>query len=305
MPTTEPLKALLTAARTRLAAANSPTPRLDAEVLLAHCLGRGRSFLYTWPEYWLEATEHACFTALLTRREAGEPIAYLVGEREFWGLSLHVTPATLIPRPATELLVELALAKLPGNASSPLLELGTGSGAIALAIASERPLARIIAVEQDPAALQIARINRDRLGLLNVELRAGDWYSAVPGQRFELIVANPPYVAAADPHLAQGDLRYEPRAALCAGPDGLAALRVISAAAGRHLAPAGWLLVEHGHAQASAVQALLHAAGLTQLTTHPDLAGLPRCTIGQYNGNDTGTGDCQPVMPFHSSQGKD
>jgi len=213
------------------------------------------------------------FRAMAARRAAGEPVAYILGRREFYGLSLAVNPAVLIPRPETELLVELALERDPES----VLELGTGSGAVALAIKRRRPRARVVAVEASAAALAVARRNAVKHGL-EVEFRHGRWFAPCAGERYALIVSNPPYVAAADPHLRRGDLRFEPRAALVGGADGLDALREIAPAAPRHLAPGGWLLLEHGEGQERAARDLLSDAGLRAITTWPDLAGIARVT---------------------------
>jgi len=228
----------------------------------------------------VEHTLASAFATLCQRRLAGEPIAYLVGEREFYGLPLRCSPAALIPRPETELLVDLALVRLPLECHARVLDLGTGTGAIALAIAHQRPLARITAVESSAEALALAQSNAAALRLAQIEFRQSDWYSALPSDRFDLIVANPPYIAAADAHLAQGDLRFEPRAALTPEGDGLAALRIIIGSAPRHLVPGGWLLVEHGWDQGEAVRALFAAAGFSAIATARDLGGQERVTGG-------------------------
>ncbi len=268
---------------TRYLAAVSDTPRLDAEVLLAAALQRPRSYLFTWPERVPEPVQAARFAAWLERRRQGEPIAYLLGQREFWSLELRVTPDTLIPRPETELLVELALDRLPADQALTVADLGTGSGAIALALAAERPQVRLIATDRSAAALAVARDNAQRLGMAQIEFRQGDWCAALAGERCALIAANPPYLAAADPHAQRGDLRFEPRQALVAGPDGLEALRVIIATAPDVLEAGGWLLLEHGYDQGEAVPALLRERGFVAVGQHRDGAGLSRVSSGRWS----------------------
>jgi len=251
----------------------------DAEILLGYCLGQSRAWLYARPEAAVPEDLQRRYTELLTRRERGEPVAYLTGEREFWSLSLAVTENVLIPRPETEILVEWALSlPLPGLASA--LDLGTGTGAIALALASERPQWHLEAVDCSEAALAVAADNASRNGLSRVRFARSDWFSALAGRRFDLLVSNPPYVDPADPCLAQGDLRFEPRGALAAGQSGLADLARIAEAAPAHLAPGGWLLLEHGSGQGEAVRALLRAAGFDAVETRRDLAGLERVSGG-------------------------
>jgi release factor glutamine methyltransferase len=256
--------------------------RAEAEILLAHCLGCDRTALWARPETAVPSAVAAACRALALRRTAGEPVAYLVGRRGFWTLELEVTPAVLIPRPETELLVEQALEAFPADAPVRLADLGTGSGAIALAVAAERPCWEILATDAAADALAVARRNAARLGLAAVAFRLGDWTQAFrPGERFSVIVSNPPYVAEGDPHLAAGDLPWEPRAALVAGPDGLDAIRRLVAAAPVHLAPGGWLLLEHGADQGAAVRAILAGAGLDAVHTVRDLAGLERVSGGR------------------------
>jgi release factor glutamine methyltransferase len=221
------------------------------------------------------------FRQLLARRRAGEPVAYLTGYREFWSLPLQVNAAVLVPRPDTETLVEQALAAIPATADFAILDLGTGSGAIALALASERPRARVTATDRSPEALDVARANAVALGLERVRFVQGDWFAAVPGERFEVIVCNPPYVAAADPHLRH--LGAEPLAALSPGPSGLEAYAVIVPAAAAHLAPHGRLLLEHGADQAHDVKNLLECNGFHDVTSHPDLSGTLRVTQGSLS----------------------
>lgn len=258
----------------------SDSARLDAEVLLAHTLACPRSRLRARPEEIPGTAARQTFMALVARRQAGEPVAYLTGIREFWSLPLAVSHDTLIPRPETERLVELALECLPSGRNGTVLELGTGTGAIALALASERPDCRIIATDVSPAALAVARANVVRLGVRNVSLLAGDWFEPFGDVRFDLIVSNPPYVADGDPHLTQGDVQHEPRLALAAGPDGLVALRRIVRGAPRHLVAGGVLLVEHGATQGGAVHALFQEAGFVKVATARDLAGYERVTGG-------------------------
>ncbi len=247
--------------------------RLDAQLLLAAVLGRPRAWLLAHGE--APVAEAGRFRALAARRAAGEPLAYLLGEKEFHGLALQVTPAVLVPRPDTETLVDWALELLPPGSQAAVLDLGTGSGAVALALARQRPGARLTAVDASAAALAVARGNGERLGL-PVRWLASDWFSALAGERYGLVVGNPPYIAEGDPHLAA--LRHEPLGALTSGADGLDAIRRIAAAAPAHLAPGAWLLLEHGHDQAEAVRALLAAAGLAEACTRRDLAGQPRCS---------------------------
>jgi len=260
----------------------SETPRLDAEILLAAALDRPRSYLHAWPERTLAPAQADRFAAWLERRSSGEPVAYILGRREFWSLDLEVTPDTLIPRPETELLVELALARLPANRQVAAADLGTGSGTIALALAVERPMARIVATDQSLAALTIARRNAQRLGIRNVEFREGHWCSPLGNERFDLIAANPPYVAATDPRWRQGELQFEPAAALVSGADGLDALRTIIVQAPNHLKPGGWLLLEHGYDQGEAVPALLRERGFDAVSDHRDAAGLSRTSAGRW-----------------------
>jgi release factor glutamine methyltransferase len=267
----------------RAALAQSGLVPLDAKVLLAHVLSCDRAWLAAHGADPLERAAADRFFELARQRREGMPVAYLTGTREFWSLPLEVTPDVLIPRPETETLVEAALERLPREGAPLVLDLGTGTGAIALALAHERPQAGVWAVDAAQAALQVAQDNARSLGISNVRFLLGDWYGALPPDAtpFDVIVANPPYVAAADPHLAEGDVRHEPRAALVAGCDGLAALRVIVAGAPAHLRESGWLLVEHGHDQAQAVQSLFLAAGFVDLQALRDLAGIPRVALGR------------------------
>lgn len=254
--------------------------RHEAELLLLHVLRRERSWLFAHANDTVAQADADAFAALLARRVAGEPVAYLIGNRGFWTLDLTVTPATLIPRPETELLVELALARLPLDVPQTVADLGTGSGAIALALASERPLAQVIATDFSAAALAVASANAVRNAVRNVSFRQGSWFAPLAGMRLDLIASNPPYIASDDPHLQQGDLRFEPATALAAGPDGLDDIRRIIDGATAHLRPGGWLLLEHGWDQSAAVQQLLSAAGFSDIQSKADLAGIARCTGG-------------------------
>lgn len=282
---------LLSDAAARIAAAlglNSREARLEARVLAA--------FAWNVPPAWLIAhdtdalgeMQAAQFEALLTRRLAGEPVAYLTGTREFYGRLFQVSPDVLIPRPDTELLVELALARIPPDQAMEVLDLGTGSGCIAITLALERPLARVTAVDRSTAALAISRRNAETLGA-RVEFLTSDWFAAfmpprvLADRRFDLIVSNPPYIAAADPHLARGDVRFEPLTALAAGHDGLADLRQLTATACAHLKPGGALLLEHGYDQADAVQALLRINGIRHPQSWADLAGILRVSGGELS----------------------
>ena len=256
---------------------------IDARVLLRAVLGVNDATLIAHSDDAVTAQHASQFRALAARRAAGEPVAYLVGEREFYAQVFKVTPAVLIPRPETELLVELALQRLPRDAARRVLDLGTGSGCSAISIAAARPSSRVTAVDQSEQALLLASENATRLGARNVTLHSSNWFDAVCGERYphyDLIVSNPPYVAAGDAHLAQGDLRYEPVSALTSGADGLADIRVIVAGARAHLAPGGWLLFEHGYDQAQRCRELLSQAGFAEVRSWRDLAGIERVSGG-------------------------
>ncbi|WP_141059559.1 peptide chain release factor N(5)-glutamine methyltransferase [Stenotrophomonas rhizophila] len=254
--------------------------RHEAELLLLHVLGKPRSWLFSHATDPVETGDVAAFHALLARRVAGEPVAYLLGHRGFWTLDLAVSPATLIPRPETELLVELALARLPVDTALAVADLGTGSGAIALALASERPQVDVTATDLSTAALDMARGNAARNGLARVRFVQGAWFAPLQGMRFDLIASNPPYIASNDPHLQQGDLRHEPATALASGIDGLDDIRLIVAGAGAHLLPGGWLLIEHGWDQGAAIRTLFEHAGFEQVHTERDLEQRDRVTRG-------------------------
>lgn len=254
----------------------SATPRLDAEVLIMHVCGLDRSSLITRHETTLTSEQLNMLENLLHRRKRGEPVAYLIGLREFWSMELNVTPATLIPRPETELLVEKALEHIPHEAGWTIADLGTGSGAIALAIAKERPRCRVIATDNSPAALEVAKSNARKFSLTNIEFREGDWFAPLTGEALDMIVSNPPYIRAGDPHLTQGDVRFEPATALVSGADGLDAIRHIALHAREFLKPGGWLLFEHGWDQAVATGELLRQHGYRDMVCHRDLAGHAR-----------------------------
>jgi release factor glutamine methyltransferase len=263
------------------ALAQSGLVPIEAQVLLAHVVARDRAWLAAHRDETL-AREHAdFFFALAKRRREGEPVAYLTGFREFFGLRLGMTPAVLIPRPETETLVELALEWLPGDRPLRVLDLGTGSGAIALALAHERPRASVTATDASSDALAVARKNAETLALRNVEFVEADWYEGLGESVFDLIASNPPYVATGDPHLNEGDLRFEPSAALVAGAAGLAALRTIIAGAPSRLVPGGALVVEHGFDQSEAVQRLLRVAGFSDIVVRRDLSGIARVEGGR------------------------
>ena len=253
----------------------------DAEILLAHCLGKSRTWLYTWPDATVSEVCAQQFRGLVKRRTMGEPVAYLTGHREFWSLDLAVTTSTLIPRPETETLVEWALQLSPPERAY-VADLGTGTGAIALALATERPTWRVTAVDRSDAALAVALENVQRCGLNNVNLAQSDWFTALAGQAFDLVVSNPPYVEEDDEHLAQGDVRFEPRVALVAGKAGLGDITRIVDQAPDFLRPGGWLLLEHGYRQGHEVCALLQQRGFEAVATRPDLAGQDRVSGGRW-----------------------
>src|SRR5574337_633838 len=256
--------------------------RADAEVLLLHVLAKPRSWLFAHVGDALDPEVEHAYETMLARREAGEPVAYITGHRGFWTLDLEVTPATLIPRPETELLVELALQRLSPDFSGRVADLGTGSGAIALAIARERPRAQVVATDVSVAALEVARRNAARHAIDNVSFAAGDWLAPLAAQCFELIVSNPPYIEAADRHLARGDLRFEPTSALVSGDDGLDDIRRIIDGARAHLSPGGRLLFEHGWNQGAAARALLADAGYGGAFTARDLEQRDRVSGGRW-----------------------
>lgn len=259
---------------------HSDSAKRDAEILLGFVTGRARTYLLAFGETPLTAEQTEQLTVLLARRERGEPVAYLIGEREFWSLPLSVSPATLIPRPDTECLVELALERLPA-APCAILDLGTGTGAIALALASERPDCQLTGIDLQPEAVALAQHNAQKLAVNNARFLQGSWFTPVAGQKFALIASNPPYIDEADPHLGQGDVRFEPCSALVAAEQGLADLAAIVQQAADYLEPQGWLLLEHGWQQGENVRALLNAAGFIAVATHRDYGGNDRVTLGQ------------------------
>ena len=288
------IQSLLTHDKAALEAAlelDSGSARIEVQCLLQAVLQVNRAYLLTHPEQILGAEQQAHYAALLERRLSGEPLAYILGEREFFGLMFRATPATLIPRPDTELLVELALQRIPQPSLQPspawgrgslfrVLDLGTGSGAIALSIAHARPDIEVTAVDASQDALEVARENAQRLNIGNAHLLRSDWFSALAGERFDLIVSNPPYIADRDAHLAQGDRGFEPRGALASGADGLDDIRRIVADAKEHLNAGGWLLFEHGYDQAGRVRELLRQAGYAEVFSARDLAGIERVSGG-------------------------
>ena len=259
---------------------DSPTARLDAELLLAAALGKPRSFLHSWPERIVSTEAALAFAGYLQRRRTGEPVAYILGQQGFWKLDLEVAPHTLIPRPETEMLVEAALELVPAFAPAEVLDLGTGTGAIGLALANDRQQWKITAVDRVLEAVELAERNRQRLQLDNAEVLNSHWFSALEGRQFDLIISNPPYIAETDPHLSMGDVRFEPGSALTSGPDGLDDLRTIISEAPAHLTPGGWLLLEHGYDQGPAVRELLIRHGFERIQTRRDLGEHERITFG-------------------------
>jgi release factor glutamine methyltransferase len=260
---------------------DSPTARLDVELLLAAALGKPRSFLHTWPERIVSTEAAQTFEGYLKRRRTGEPVAYILGQQGFWNIDLEVATHTLIPRPETEMLVETALELLPGAIPHRLLDLGTGTGAIALSLAKDRPQWAVTAVDRVEEAVDLAERNRLRLHLDNAQVLRSHWFSAVQDKRFDLILSNPPYIASNDPHLAEGDVRFEPSSALVSGSDGLDDLRLIVSQAPEHLEAGGWLLLEHGYDQGAAVRELLNLHGFEQIQTRRDLGDHERITFGR------------------------
>jgi release factor glutamine methyltransferase len=280
--------ALLIEARQQLAQTlglSADEARVDAQTLLRHALGVTRAWLIAHAEQALTTGEQTRFQHVLYRRLQGEPVAYILGRREFYGLEFTVAPGVLIPRPDTETLVEAALRLMQQNPSTSrqILDLGTGSGAIAIAIAVNDSLSRVVAVDKSEDALNVARGNAERLGAASVRFMQSDWFAALADERFDIIASNPPYIAAGDPHLSQGDLRFEPLGALASGVDGLDDIRRIVALAPAHLEPGGWLLLEHGYDQADRVAALMREAGFTEIDHAADLAGIRRVTLGKHS----------------------
>lgn len=285
MPPMPNIQETLTQAQHQLASALSlpaSEARIEAQLLLRRALGNiSHAQLLMVDRESMPQVQAEGFGEMLQRRLAGEPVAYILGQREFYGLILSVSPDVLIPRADTETLVEAALARIPEQQSFHTLDLGTGSGAIALAIASQRPLSKVTAVDASLLALQVAKHNAEALRLANVRLLLSDWFAAVAEETFDVIVSNPPYIAANDPHLAQGDLRFEPATALASGADGLDDIRRIVSAAPHFLKPGGWLMLEHGYDQAPAVRQLLQENGLIEVGSEKDLAGIERVTLGR------------------------
>jgi release factor glutamine methyltransferase len=276
------IQSLLSKANQQLLSA-SETPMLDAEVLLCHCLDKNRSFLRAWPEHQPSGQELTRFTSLIDQRSQGTPLAYLTGQREFWSRNFKVSSAVLIPRPDTELLVELCLKLLPVGQSCKIIDLGTGSGIVAITLAAERPLANVFASDLSAAALDIARYNAAQLTTGNVSFRQSNWFDTITEDSFDLIVSNPPYIAEHDPHLSEGDLRFEPSSALISPNNGLQDIRQIAKQARLRLQDKGRLLVEHGYNQQTEVQTIFHELGYQHVNTHADLSGNPRVTSGIWN----------------------
>lgn len=265
-------------------AAVSDSPRLDLEIILAHVLKKSRTHLFAWPEKMLDDSQATLFAALFARRLTGEPVAHIVGSREFWSLELMVDSSTLIPRPDTELLVEAALQVFAEDESGRprrLLDLGTGTGAVVLALASEQRGWQCLGVDREPAAVALAEKNRAHFNLTNVNIQQSDWFSALGETTFDIIVSNPPYIDPQDLHLSQGDLRFEPLSALIANNAGLADLEFIIAHSAHYLLPAGWLLLEHGCDQGAAVRELLRGSGYGEIETRKDIGGNERVTLGR------------------------
>ncbi|MCQ8106275.1 peptide chain release factor N(5)-glutamine methyltransferase [Methylomonas sp. SURF-2] len=275
------IQALLEEACTLLTGV-SESARLDAEVLLCHCLDKPRAFLRAWPERQLDATQTGQFRHLLEQRRQGRPIAYLTGEREFWSRTFKVTPDVLIPRPDSELLIELSLS-LPANQTGNIIDLGTGSGILAITLAAERPSAKVLATDISSGALEVARQNAERLAVGNVRFVQSHWFDSVIDADFDLVVSNPPYIAADDPHLQQGDLRFEPDTALVSMDMGLKDIRLLAEQARNHMAPGGHLLIEHGYQQSAQVQTIFKQLNYRRVDTHQDLSGNPRVTSGIWN----------------------
>ncbi|CAH0129856.1 Release factor glutamine methyltransferase [Erwinia aphidicola] len=276
------IRVWLRAAIARLS--SSESPKRDAEILLAWVSGKSRAWLIAFDDAQLDDSQLAALESLLARRAAGEPVAYLIGEREFWSLPLSVSPDTLIPRPDSEVLVEQALSRLPADPCA-ILDLGTGTGAIALALASERADCQVTGVDRIAAAVALATHNGAKLNLPNARFLQSDWFSALNAQRFQLIVSNPPYIDAADHHLSQGDVRFEPASALVASDHGLADIKTIASTAANYLADNGWLLLEHGWQQGEAVRQILRENSFCQVETCQDYGGNDRVTLGQITHN--------------------
>ena len=259
---------------------STDSPQLEAELLLAHSLARPRSYLRAWPDADISLAHLQAFTQLLQQRQQGQPIAYILGKREFWSHEFMVTPDVLIPRSDTECLIEASLMRIANDLPISVLDLGTGSGIIAITIAIERPLAQVYACDISPTALAVAKHNAEN-HQQHIQFYQSDWYANIPKHTFDIIVSNPPYIAETDPHLRQGDLRFEPSNALASGIDGLTSLRTIIQDSGSYLSANGYLILEHGYDQAPAVQTLLKSHSYQNIQTYTDLAGQPRVTLGQ------------------------
>ncbi len=279
MAKTNSVDSLLKSAKNILSSKHD-TATIDAEVLLCHVLNKSRGFIYSWPEHTLTDQQQNDYQKLIKQRLSGQPVAYLIGRRDFWSLELNICTDVLIPRPDTERLVELALEKIPNHAKWKIADLGTGSGAIALAIASERPNCHIYAVDRSPYALAIARSNAKQLEINNIEFIKGSWLEQLSGELFDMIVSNPPYIPEKDIHLTQGDVRFEPGSALISGRDGLDDIRIIISTAPSSLKDHGWLLLEHGYDQGDAVRKLLAQGNYKHVTTFQDFGGNDRVTLG-------------------------
>jgi release factor glutamine methyltransferase len=267
----------------KLLANSSDSPELDAEVLLCLVLEKNRSYLRTWPKKQLHAQQRIQFKTLLKQRQQGTPIAYITGVREFWSRDFKVTPDVLIPRADTELLIELSLPLIPKDKSFKIIDLGTGSGIIAVTLASERLHAQILAIDSSEAALKVAKQNAEKHHCRTVRFAKSEWFSEISDKDFDLVISNPPYIAANDPHLQQGDLRFEPQTALVAGDHGLGDIAEIAESASKHLKLGGYLLLEHGFNQQAPVRAIFESFGYANIQSHADLAGNPRVTCGQWH----------------------
>ena len=281
MPT---IQQAITQAVQLLAGNHDADAYFDAEVLLCHLLGKNRSHLIAWPDKPLSDEQWHTFQTLINRRATGEPVAYITGHREFWSLDLLVSPATLIPRPDTEVLVEQALARIPIDAEWQIADLGTGSGAIALAVASERPHCQLFAIDISAEALDIAKQNAQRLKLSNITFLQGSWLAPLTQHPLNMVLSNPPYIEACDPHLNEGDVRFEPSGALASGSDGLDDIRILINTARQQLLPGGWLLMEHGYHQAQAIMDLMQQQGYSEIKDICDYGGNDRVACGCFKG---------------------
>lgn len=261
----------------------SDSAQLDAEVLLCHCLKKDRSFLRAWPEHQPDASQICLYQEFINKREQGWPVAYIIGNREFWSRSFKVTPDVLIPRPDSELLVELCLDLLPSNQESKIIDLGTGSGILAITLAAERPLIKVTGTDFSFAALEVAIANAKSLQISNVNFIRSNWFDAVDIVDFDLVISNPPYIAHDDPHLQLGDIRFEPKSALISAEQGTKDIRLLAEQARRHLKHHGRILIEHGYDQHTKTQSILNNLNYRQITTHSDLTGNPRVTSGIWD----------------------